>query len=159
MNLSMNYLWLTDFLHRHSRHLQIIRETILLLCLLYFGLMSRIEPGEVGIARNWITGTMRLYTPGWRIDWPWVGVAHIDTKPVFVSASSTGRGYSAKLVQFEPAAWHEFVNTEGWRYYWLDNRLSYNWGFKEECRGMASVFRGYAYSSHRYPFITVLKEL
>ncbi len=71
---------------------------------------------------------------------------------------SAGRGYSAKLVQFQPDAWREFVAIEGFRYYWWANRFSLNFGYSEEYRGMRDILRGYAYSPKSYTFIKVLEE-
>jgi hypothetical protein len=71
---------------------------------------------------------------------------------------SAGRGWSAKLVQFEPKAYQEFVATEGFRYYWWANRFSVNFGYRDEYRGIKDIFRGYAYSDKKYPFLTVLEE-
>ncbi|MBI5153516.1 MAG: hypothetical protein HZA36_03610 [Parcubacteria group bacterium] len=123
-----------------------------------FGFVSYLEQTEVGIARNLVTGEMWIYEAGLRFVPPWVGVSHIDTRPVRVVVSTTAHTYSAKLVQFEPKAWRVFVDREGWRLYWLDNRFSFNWGFKEECRGMVNILRGYAYSTQKYSFIKVLEE-
>ena len=67
-------------------------------------------------------------------------------------------GYSAKLIQFNPEYWREFVDVEGWRYYWLANRFSFNFGYEEEYRGMRDLMRGYAYSAKQYLFLNILKE-
>lgn len=125
---------------------------------LRFGFTSYIEPTEIGIARNLFTGEMWMYEGGWRVVPIWVWVAHIDTRPVRVVVSTTAHAYSAKLVQFEPKGWRTFVDREGWRLYWWDNRLSFNWGFQEECRGMENILRGYAYSEREYPFLKIVEE-
>lgn len=127
--------------------------------LFYFGCVNHVEPSEVGIARNVFTGTIELQAQaGWKLTWPWVQVANIDTRPVRVSVQSAGRGFSSKLVGFDPRAYREFIATEGFRYYWFSNRLSFNFGHEEEHRGMKDILRGYAYSAKRYPFLVVINE-
>jgi len=127
--------------------------------LFYTAFLNYTEPTQIGIARNFVTGEMWSQNGGgWHITAPWVFVARIDTRPVRVSVTTAGRGYSAKLVQFEPSAWKEFVAIEGFRYYWWANRVSFNFGYNEEYRGMKDILRGYAYSPKKYPFITVLNE-
>jgi len=71
---------------------------------------------------------------------------------------SSGKVANAKLVQFDPEHWEEFVKVEGWRYYWWSNRISFNLGYREEYRGWRDVMRGYGYSAKKYPFIKVLEE-
>lgn len=127
--------------------------------LFYLGFTNYTEPTEVGIARNMISGEMWLQEGGgWHITPPWVWVTCIDTRPMRVALMSAGRGYSAKLVQFKPGKWREFVATEGFRYYWWANRFSINLGYDEEYRGVRDIMRGYAYSAKPYPFIEVLAE-
>lgn len=75
-----------------------------------------------------------------------------------VSVDSAGHGYHAKLVQFNADGWQEFVQTEGWYYYWWANRFSFNFGYSEEHRGLKDIMRGYAYGTRRYTFINVLQE-
>jgi hypothetical protein len=62
------------------------------------------------------------------------------------------------LVEFNPKGWKKFIENEGFRYYWLSNRMSFNSGSEEEYRGMDWVIRGYAFSETEYPFIRVTKE-
>ena len=117
------------------------------------------EPTELGIARNIITGQTWAQTKGgWHLTAPWTLVATIDTRPIKVSVDSAGRGYSARLVQFVPEFWEEFVETEGFRYWWWSNRLSFNFGYNEEHRGIRDIFRGYAYGQKQYPFLRVLTD-
>ena len=75
-----------------------------------------------------------------------------------VSVDSAGHGYNAKLVQFNPDGWQEFIQTEGFYYYWWANRFSFNFGYDEEHRGLKDVLRGYAYSPKQYSFLKVLDE-
>jgi hypothetical protein len=132
---------------------------ILPFLLFYLLFVNYTEPTEVGIARNWFNGDMYLQDKGgWHLSPPWVWVACIDTRPMRVAVTSASRGYNAKLVQFDPRYWKEFVQVEGWHYYWWYNRLSFNWGYDEEYRGVRDLMRGYAYSAKRYPFIKILNE-
>lgn len=125
----------------------------------YFGFLNYTEPTEVGIARDVFSGEMRLQEGGgWYCTAPWVFVATIDTRPQRISISTAGHGFSAKLIQFDPKAWQEFVNTEGFRYWWWANRISFNFGYDEEYRGMKDIMRGYAYGVKEYPFVKVLEE-
>ncbi len=125
----------------------------------YLGFLNYTEPTEVGIARNLFTGEVWVQEGGgWHITPLWVQVARIDIRPMRVAITSAGRGYSAKLIQFDPKYWREFVQTEGFRYYWWANRFSFNSGYDEEYRGVRDILRGYAYSIKKYPFIKVLEE-
>ena len=125
----------------------------------YFCFLNYTEPTQVGIARNWFTGKMWLQEGGgWHLSLPWTWIARVDTRPIRVSVPSSGHGYSAKLVQFEPKAWEDFIYVEGWRYYWWSNRFSFNFGYEEEHRGMKDILRGHAYGTKKYSFITILSE-
>ncbi len=127
--------------------------------LFYFFCFNHIEPSEVGIARNFVTGKMWLQQKaGWYLTSPTTRVAQVDIRPMRVKVTTAGFGYSAKLVKFEPQGWEKFVETEGFRYYWWYNRLSFNWGYDEEYRGIRDILRGYAYGAKKYPFFTVLEE-
>lgn len=133
----------------------------MILCLtLFYNLFANYnQPTEIGVARNHITGEMWIQEGGGLfVSPPWVWVSRIDTRPVRVAVESAGRGYSAKLVQFDKRHWREFVDLEGWRYYWLANRISFNFGHEEEYRGMRNILRGYAYSPRQYSFLIVHEE-
>ncbi len=125
----------------------------------YLFFLNYTEPTEVGIARNFITGEMWIQKGGgWWCTSPWVRVARIDIRPVRVTVPSAGHGYSAKLVQFQPDAWQEFVAVEGFRYWWWANRFSFNFGYDEEYRGMRDILRGHAYGTKKYSFFKVITE-
>lgn len=126
--------------------------------LFYLACVNYVEPSEVGIARNRVTGRMWLQHGGFYLTWPWVGVARIDTRPMRVAVTTSGTARNAKLVQFNQKDWELFVQTEGWRYYWWANRFSINFGYDEEYRGLRDIMRGYAYSVKKYPFITTIQE-
>lgn len=114
---------------------------------------------EVGIRRNIFTGELSLdSTAGFEITAPWVQVSLIDTRPQRMCVECDCRSLSCKLVEFNPDGWKQFVENEGFRYYWLSNRISFNSGSDEEYRGMDWVIRGYAFSETAYPFIKIMKE-
>lgn len=132
---------------------------LVLIFLFCVGFLNYLEPTQIGIARNRISGELSLQdTGGLHLTAPWIGVTRVDTRPIRVSVTSAGRGFSAKLVQFDKRYWREFVEVEGWRYYWWANRISFNLGYTEEHRGMKDILRGYAYSPKQYPFIVILAE-
>lgn len=131
---------------------------LLTLFLAYLFCFNYTEPTELGIARNIFTGAMWEQDGGAHFSYPWIRVACIDTRPVRVGVQSAGHGFSQKLVQFNKEYWHEFVQVEGFRYYWWANRFSFNSGYNEEYRGMKDILRGYAYSSKKYSFIVILNK-
>lgn len=114
---------------------------------------------EVGLAKNFVTKEVWLQEgKGFHLSNPLVVVVRIDTRPIRVGVHSGSKTSNMKLVQFVPEHWEEFVKTEGWRYYWWDNRFSFNCSYPEEYRGWRDVCRGYAYSNKPYPFFKVLGE-
>lgn len=128
--------------------------------LFYVLFVNHIDYTEIGLKKNILTGYVTIQEgSGWHITPPWMFVVTVDTRPMRVSVQSSGRAVSSRLVQFEPKYWKEFVETEGWKYYWWSNRLSFNIGHKEEHRGIKDIFRGYAYSTNKYPFINIIESL
>lgn len=130
---------------------------ILLACWLMF--FNHIEQYQAGIAWKFTTGEMWLQEPGYHITAPWTLVAVVDVRPQRVCITSASHAaFNCKLVQFQSSAWREFIAVEGWRYYWLSNRVSWNASYREEYRGFRDILRGYAFSAQQYPFIKVLEE-
>jgi hypothetical protein len=125
-------------------------------CFLMF--VNFVGPTEIGIARNRLNGKMWKQCAGVHVSLPWVWVTTIDTRPVRVSVTTAGHGRSGMLVQFNPEAWEEFVQIEGWHWYWWYNRLSFNLGYREEYRGMRDILRGHAYGAKKYSFLKILEE-
>lgn len=125
----------------------------------YLACINYTEPNEVGIARNTFTGELWLQDKGgFHLTAPWTFVACVDTRPLRVCVPSAAHAaVNCKLVQFNPQYYREFVQVEGFRYYWWANRISFNWGYHEESRGVADIMRGYAFSVQQYQFITVLR--
>jgi hypothetical protein len=140
------------------KKLTLAAAPLALALLFYVGFLNHVEPSEAGIAKNLATGELWLQGSGWHVTPPWVLVANVDTRPMRVSVSSAGRGYGAKLVHFVPERYREFVEVEGFRYYWWANRISFNFGHEEEYRGFRDIARGYAYGARTYPFFEILEE-
>lgn len=140
---------------RYRIHIAIAAAVLLF----YLGCVHYLDSYEVAITRNVATGTLTLNAHGGLyITPPWVEVARIDTRPVRVCLTSSTRSFNCKLVQFVPTAFREFVRVQGFHYYWLANRLSFNGGYDEEYRGMRDLLRGYAFGTQSYTFIRVLTE-
>lgn len=143
-----------------SKKLKWFMGVLALIITFYVFFLNYIDYTEIGIEKNMLTGYVSVQNEaGWHLTAPWIFVVSVDKRPMRVSVQSSGHAISSRLVQFEPKYWNEFVQTEGWGYYWLSNRLSFNIGHKEEHRGMRDILRGYAYSSTKYPFITILETL
>jgi len=122
----------------------------------YLGLFNYTEAYEVGITRNFVTGEIRLQTGGGMyITPPWVLVSNIDIRPTRVCLTTTARSFNCRLAEFKPEYYQEFVTTQGFRYWWWANRLSFNLGYDEEYRGFRDVLRGYAFGSQPRPFVIV----
>ena len=131
--------------------------------LFYLVFVNHLEAYQIGITRNWATGEVTIQnlgkdTGGFYFTAPWVQVARIDTRPMRVCITSATRAFSCKLVEFEPSAYKEFVAVQGWQYYWWANRISFNFGYAEEYRGVKDILRGYAYSVKRYRFLKISEE-
>ena len=154
-----NYLELLATLPRPSKQIKRIALALSSLVLLWLLFFHWTGVHEVGIRRNIFTGEITLdSTAGFEITPPWVQVALIDTRPQRMCVECDRRSLSCKLVEFNPKGWKKFIENEGFRYYWLSNRISFNSGSEEEYRGMDWVIRGYAFSETGYPFIRVTKE-
>ena len=130
---------------------------ILGLLLSYLGFVHYTETGKAAIMRNVFTGELRLDHPGWNLSPPWVEAAHIQLQPQRICITTAGRGYSCKLVRFNAEYFREFVQVEGFHYYWWANRFSFNSGYEEEYRGFRDYLRGHGYGAKAYPFITILE--
>ena len=121
--------------------------------------MNHLEAYQVAITRNLFTGEVTLQDQGgFYFTAPWTQVARVDTRPLRVCVTSTARAFNCKLVQFVPSAHKEFIAVQGFRYYWWANRISFNFGYDDEYRGMKDILRGYAYGAKKYPFVEVLQE-
>lgn len=114
---------------------------------------------HTGIRWNMFTGEVsRDLAPGFHFSAPWVLVTRITNTPLRVCVQSASRAVNCRLIQFMPDQYRALVKTEGFRYYWWDNRLSFNFGYTETYRGEKDLLRGYAYSIQSYPFIKTTVE-
>lgn len=114
---------------------------------------------EVGLVMNKLNGEVYIDTPGIHLTPAWFKVSKIDKRPQRVCISSTSKTVTCKLVVFEKNYFQEFVKREGFRYYWWDNRFSFNSGHSEEYRGIRDVLRGYAFSNAKLKFLKILEEI
>lgn len=125
---------------------------------IYLSTVSYTDITKVSLIRNHITGEVRLDSlNGIKFTAPWVSVSRIPVNPFKVCITSASRNLNCKLVKFNPTNWKELVAREGFRYYWLDNRISINMGYSEEYRGFRDLLRGYSFDENPLPFITTLQ--
>lgn len=131
-----------------------------LLLLAYLSCFHYTPQHKIGIRWNEITGVASIDPhPGFFLTPPWVLVAKIETRPIRICITSRSRSVNCKLVRFVPENFEQLIAVEGWRYYWWDNRISFNWGHDEEYRGTRDLLRGHAYSVKQFGFIKVETEL
>lgn len=126
--------------------------------LLYLTCFHYSNPFERGIIYNVISGTVSVSNPGYHITPPWVFVSQIDIRPIKVCVASSARVSVCKLAQLNPDNLKDFADREGFRYYWWDNRVSFNMGHSEEFRGLADDLKGYAFQAEHTSFVTVVAE-
>ena len=126
----------------------------------YLAFFNYVGPDEIGISKNIFSEEVNVQNnQGWYATAPWVRVSKIPTKPFPVSVDSAGRGRGmVKWVQFNPNHWKDFIFEEGFRWWWLDNRLSINLGHDRESRGVENVLRGYAFDKRTHPFLFVIDD-
>jgi hypothetical protein len=138
-----------------KRRLRLAVAAIVCVFLFWLGFVHYTEAHQVAIMWNKMTGEVTLdETGGFTFSPPWVFVSRIDIRPHRVCVTTTARTINCKVVRFQSEEYREFVAVQGFRYYWLANRLSYNSGY-ETYRGMRDILRGFAFSEKQYPFILV----
>jgi len=114
---------------------------------------------HASIMRNIFTGEVSVDTiPGPQLSPPWVQISRIDTRPRRICIDCSCRVLNCKLVQFDPQGWREFVDREGFEWWWWSNRISFNSGGEVTYRGQDWILRGYAFEGGDYSFIKVYKE-
>lgn len=126
--------------------------------LVYLSIFHYTSVHEAGIVKNVITGELKLDTPGVHFTAPWVMVAKIDNRPQKVCVTSHARIIACRMSRFVPEYFQELVDREGFRYYWWDNRISFNFGYDDEYRGDRDLIRGYAFSNEKVNFIETKTE-
>jgi hypothetical protein len=120
----------------------------------YFFCFHYINVHEVGIRRNIFSGKMDIdKSAGMYLSPPWVQVSKIDTRPNRICIECGCRNLTCVLVSFNPDGWKDFVEKEGFSYYWWSNRFSYNSSHKNEYRGVIDILRGYSFDNTNYEFI------
>lgn len=123
--------------------------------MIYFPFFHYTSIHEVGVMKNMASGDLTRDEPGFHLSAPWVLVTKIDTRPQRVCITSRARIMRCKLGRFEAIYYKELVAREGFRYYWWDNRVSINFGYNEEYRGIRDLIRGYSFGDETAPFVQV----
>jgi hypothetical protein len=115
---------------------------------------------QVGIVRNIISGNIYIDTvPGPNITMPWVQVVRIDTRPHRICVECACTNMTCTLVSFRKEGWKNLIEKEGFRYYWWDNRFSFNMGHRKEYRGINDLFKGYALDGRTHNFLNYHQEI
>ncbi len=115
---------------------------------------------EIGITRNFFSGNLKLDSvPGFNFTAPWIQVARIDIRPTRICVTSSTNNFNCRLVEFNKEFYKEFIEAEGFRYFWWSNRISFNLGHDDEYRGMKDLLRGYTFDRTNRNFITVVQEI
>jgi hypothetical protein len=118
------------------------------------------ESYEIALTRNVFTKNLEIDSiGGFNLSSPWIQVVKIDTRPTRICITSSTRNFNCKLVQFDKEYYKEFIQTEGFRYYWWDNRISFNLGYDDEYRGMKDLLRGYTFDRQNRNFIRIIDEI
>lgn len=126
----------------------------------YFAFFSYNSVHEAAIVYNARSGEVTLFSPGPHISPPWVFSSNTDIRPQRVCITSVAKSTNCKLVQFIPSEYQKLIEREGFRYYWWDNRISFNLGYREEYRGFIDILRGYTFTAEKIlpPFIKILEQ-
>ncbi|MFH1405159.1 MAG: hypothetical protein ABIH21_03630 [Patescibacteria group bacterium] len=144
------------WLRRYRKPLAIVGGILACFFLFWMMFCHYTPVGTAHIQFNRTDGSTKLDSPGLHFTPPWVQAAKIELRPMRMCITTAGKGYNCKLVQFVPEHFKEFVEVEGFRYYWFVNRISFNWGHDETYRGFEDIIRGHTFGAKKYAF---LKEL
>lgn len=126
----------------------------------YLSLFHWTSVHEKTILRNIITGELTLdSTAGPGITAPWVQAVNMDTRPRRICVECACTNMTCVLVSFEPGGWRTLIEREGFRYFWWDNRFSFNFGHRQEYRGLDDLLKGYSMDGQEHPFIKKHQEL
>jgi hypothetical protein len=130
------------------------------LVIFYVPFVHYTDTYETAIMHNKITGEIIIdEEAGFNITPFWVFVSSVDMRPQRVCVTTTAKIVNCKLAKFVSKNLKELVSREGFHYYWLSNRFSFNLGYDTEYRGMVDLLRGYAFSGGNYSFIKVVDEV
>lgn len=125
---------------------------------IYFPFFHYTSIHETGIMKNMVSGKIQLDNPGFHFNVPWILVSKVDTRPQRVCITSVTRTMNCKLARFMPLQYQKLIEREGWKYYWWNNRISFNYGYSDEYRGFRDLIRGYSFSEERnMPFIEIME--
>ena len=119
----------------------------------YFPFFHYTSIHEVGIVKNMVSGDLSRDEPGFHFSAPWILVAKLDTRPQRVCITSKSRVMNCRLARVDANNYQALVAREGFRYYWWDNRVSVNFGYDEEYRGIRDLIRGYAFAEEKVEFV------
>ena len=139
-----------------------VRHTFILIFIIscvYFPFIHYSDTHEASVIRNSMNGEVSISTKsGFSVTSPWLSVAKMDLRPTRVCIETTARVVNCKLVKFKSDTLSSFVKREGFKYYWLSNRFSFNSGYEDEYRGVRDYLRAYAFSPVAADFIEVIDE-
>lgn len=137
-----------------SKKAKIVFISIATIFLLYLTSFNYIPMNELTLNHNIFSGEVECDTvSGIKLSAPWIQVAVIDRRPIRVCIDCSCRNLTCKLVEFDPKGYKDFIQKEGWSYYWFRNRLSFNSGNNQEYRGINNIIRGYAFDDKKYTFL------
>lgn len=122
---------------------------------IYFPFFHYTGIHEVGVIKNMVSGELSSDDPGFHLSAPWILVSKIDTRPQRVCITSRSRIMRCKLGSLNATYFRDLVTREGFWYYWWDNRISFNFGYDEEYRGIRDLIRGYSFGDEKYSFVKV----
>lgn len=133
---------------------------IFFLVLFYVPFVHYTDTYKTAIMYNKITGEITIdEDAGFNITPFWVFVSSVDMRPQRVCITTTAKIMNCKLAKFVSKNLKDLVKREGFHYYWLANRFSFNSGYNTEYRGTLDLLRGYAFSGGRYSFIEIVDEI
>lgn len=139
-----------------SKGFSVVTLTPLTILILWALTFSWNSVHHISFERNLISGTLQIdTTPGPKITYPWVQVSKIDTRPVRVCVQCQCHNMTCNLVSFDRNGWMDFIDREGFGYYWWRNRFSYNSGHDIEYRGVNDILMGYSMDGNKYTFLKV----
>lgn len=142
-----------------KKYKNVIASVSLTLLFFYLSCYHYTRSHEFGLVYNLITGEVKPDgRSGHHLSYPWVLAAKIDARPIRVCIASVSRNLNCRLVKFDTSQYRELIKTEGFRYYWWYNRLSFNSG-QETYRGTANLLLGHSYGINRGSFVIILEEI
>lgn len=131
-------------------------KVIVVLLMIYMFSFNYVSVGECTISKNIFNNNIELDTvSGFKFSAPWILKSNLDTRPRRVCVECDCRNKTCVLISFNPNGYKDFVQREGWNYYWWRNRFSINLGHDSESRGLYDILRSYAFDGNEYSFLEV----